>query len=229
MTDCATNGQPRAIQTAPELSFAVMGARIVADAAVPTLAFRLELSGRDADDIRSVVLTIQIRIASARRAYDPAARGRLTELFGDRAQAPVPQDLLWTHASVAVPPFSGATTVDVPVACTSDMEMAVAKYFQALDEGMVPLDFLFSGSVFYTDPRGALQTCRIGWDRQARFALPVAVWKEMIERHYPDAVWLRLDRRSVDRLRAWKAARVLPTWQATVNALLAAAEGAPKS
>jgi hypothetical protein len=228
MAECVTGERPLARRTAPEPAFGVAGARIVSDAAVPTLAFRLHVDSRPEDDIRSIVLAVQIRIATARRPYGAVERGRLTELFGDRAQSPVPQDLLWTHASLVVPPFVRATMVDIPVACTHDMEIATAKYFQALDDGEVPLDFLFSGSVFYADPDGALQTCRISWDRQARVSLPVSMWKAMIERYYPGGAWLRLDRATLDRLHAWKTRRALPTWQATMDALLAAAEKAPQ-
>jgi hypothetical protein len=212
----------------PELSFSVPDARIVTDAAVPTLAFRLKLGGRADDDIRSVVLAVQLRIVTAQRSYDMPTRGRLAELFDERMQAPAARGLLWTHASLVVRPFKHETEIEMPVACTYDMEIATAKYFHALDEGKVPLEFLFSGSVFYADASGILRTCRIGWDRQAPFALPLSLWKEMMERYYPDTVWLRLDRGTFDRLHAWKSRQALPTWQSTVDALLLAAEGAPQ-
>jgi len=228
MADCATGERAVARRTAPAPAFGVVGARIAPDAAVPTLAFRLQIGSRAEDDIRSIVLAVQIRIATARRPYGAAERERLSELFGDRAQSPVPQDRLWTHASVVVPPFVRETTVEIPIACTYDMEIATTKYFHALDDGEVPLDFLFSGSVFYADPDGRLQTCRISWDRQARFSLPVSTWKVMIERYYPECAWLRLDRATLDRLHAWKTRRALPTWQATMDALLAAADRGPQ-
>jgi hypothetical protein len=213
----------------PELAFAVVDARIVAEAAVPTLAFRLRVSARPDDDIRAVLLGTQVRIAVARRAHDAPTRARLTELFGDASQwASAARSLLWTHVNVTVPPFIGETHVDAPVACTYDMEIATAKYFDALGGGDVPLEFLFSGSVFYADGGGALQTCRIAWDREARFALAVALWRQLIERYYPDGVWLRLERASFERLAAWKARQAIPTWPSAVEALLRAAEqGSP--
>jgi len=209
----------------PTLSFSVVDARILAEAAVPTLAFRLRVAAQASDDVRAVVLSAQVRIAVARRFHDPVTRARLTELFGDGNQwSSSARSLLWTQASVTVPPFTGDTIVDLPVACTYDMETATAKYFHALDGGDIPLDFLFSGGVFYADARGALQTGRIAWDREARFALPVSLWREMIERYYPDSVWLRLDRKSFDRLQAWKARQAFPSWQSAVDALLGAAD-----
>ena len=62
--------------------------------------------------------------------------------------------MLWTHASVVVPPFTGETTAEVPVSCTYDFNVAATKYFYALEDGEIPLDFLFSGSVFYQDAAG---------------------------------------------------------------------------
>ena len=50
----------------------------------------------------------------------------------------------------------------------------------------------------------------------------------MIERYYPECAWLRLDRATLDRLHAWKTRRALPTWQATMDALLAAADKGPQ-
>ncbi len=31
------------------------------------------------------------------------------------------------------------------------------------------------------------------WDREARYELPVAVWREMIRAYFPSQGWLRLD------------------------------------
>ena len=80
----------------------------------------------------------------------------------------------------------------------------------ALEHGEVPLEFLFSGTVFYSDPVGRLQVGRIGWDKECDYRLPVRVWREMIDRHFPDAAWLRLGRESFDRLAAYKARGTLP-------------------
>jgi non-ribosomal peptide synthetase component F len=224
LSESASREQVVPATPVPELAFTVVEASAVAEAAVPTLCFRLRIAGKVEDDIRAVLLNAQVRIALARRAHDPATRDRLMELFGNRSQwSMAVQSLLWTHANITVAPFTGATAVDLPVACTQDMEVATAKYFHALADGDVPLDFLFSGSVFYADEQGSLRTCRIAWDREARFSLPLSVWRETMDRYYPGSVWLRLDRESFDRLQAWKARQALPSFQAAVNALLGAA------
>ena len=56
---------------------------------------------------------------------------------------------------------------------------------------------------------------RIGWDKEADYRLPVRVWREMIDRYFPDSAWLRLSARRFDRLVAYKARHTLLTWEQT--------------
>ena len=93
--------------------------------------------------------------------------------------------MLWTHASVVVPPFTGTTVVDLPVPCSFDFNVAATKYFHALEDGEVPLCLLFSGTIFYSDDDGFLQVSQIPWEKEASFRLPVSVWKDMMELYYP--------------------------------------------
>ncbi|MCI0383070.1 DUF6084 family protein [Streptomyces sp. CNQ085] len=58
--------------------------------------------------------------------------------------------------TVVVPSFEGTTTVGLPVPCPCDTELAVTKYLRAAPDGEVPLDFLFSGTVFFDGGRGRL-------------------------------------------------------------------------
>jgi hypothetical protein len=78
--------------------------------------------------------------------------------------------------------------------------------------------------VFYSTPQGALQTARIGWDRDTEFALPVAVWREAMDRHFPASAWLRLGADSYAALAAFKARHAHTSWDAAVAALLAGAD-----
>jgi hypothetical protein len=210
---------PVAQSRAPELDFAITAAGPLAHAAGPTLRFELEVTSPAA--IRSIALNAEIRIAATRRAYDPAAQARLVELFGR------PEDwgrnlhaLHWTTANVTVLPFTGRTTVDLLVPCSYDLAVAGAKYLNALEDGDVPLDFMFSGTVFYLADDGRLQVARISWEKEAAYRLPVAVWRETIERHFPGAGWLRLDRKTFQRLSDYKARHALLTWEDTIEALL---------
>ena len=113
--------------------------------------------------------------------------------------------MLWTHTNTVVPPFHDQTTVALPVPCTFDFNVAATKYFAALSEGEVPLNLMFSGTVFYEAADGTLQAEQIPWDKEARFWLPVWVWKEMIDLYYPNSAWLCLRRDvSIDyRISKW--------------------------
>jgi hypothetical protein len=203
----------------PQLTFAVVSAEAVEYAAAPTLAFTLELESDR--PVRSLSLNVQIRIAPARRGYEPGEQAALVELFGtpDRWGETL-RGFLWTNATVVVPPFDGVGRAKLTVPCTYDLEVAAAKYFNALAHGEVPLELLFSGSVFYAGEGGALRTARIPWDCEAQFGLPVAVWKQALENRFPGSAWLRLDRHVYDRLLAYKAGRTLPTWEAAIDELL---------
>ena len=202
----------------PELAFAVEGAGRVEHASVPTLAFSLRVERAGGGPVRSVLLDVQLQIAVRRRAYDAVAQERLFELFGpaagwDRAL----QTLPWTRATLVVPPFQDATVVELPVACSYDLDVAASRYFDALAGGEVPLEFLFSGTVFYGEP---LQATRISWESEAGYRLPVSVWRETMERHFPGTAWLRLPKSSFDRLCAYKARGAFATWEQAVDELL---------
>jgi hypothetical protein len=205
----------------PELRFAVLAAERAEHAAVPTLRFRLRVESVGGEPIRSVLLDAQVQIAARRRPYDTAAEDRLFELFGPpSAWGTTLRTLLWTRTTLVVPPFTGSTEVDLPVACTYDLEVAASRYFAALGDGDVPLEFLFSGSVFYGGEDGRLQTARLSWESEADFRMPVRVWKETMEHHFRGQAWLRLDKTSFDRLCTYKSREGLATWEDVLARLL---------
>jgi hypothetical protein len=208
----------------PQLAFAVADAARLEHAAAPTLRFALRIASAGAA-VRSILLDVQIRIAATRRAYSHESDDRLFELFGARADWGTNlRSLLWTRTTLVVPPFTDATEVDLLVPCTYDLDVAAAKYLGALRDGDVPLEFLFSGSVFYSGPDGRLQTARLSWELEAEYRLPVAVWRATMDAHFADSAWLRLDRASHDRLVGYKSRRALPTWGAVVDELLGPAD-----
>ena len=205
----------------PELSFAVVDAARMEYAAVPTLRFGLEVGSVGGRAVSSILLDVQIRIAVRRRAYDESSTDRLFDLFGPRENwGTTLNSLLWTRTTLVVPPFTERTVVDLPVICTYDLEVSATRYFDALADGEVPLEFLFSGSVFYPGEGGGLQTARISWEHEAQYRLPVAVWKETMDRHFPGSAWLRLPKDSYDRLCAFRSRRALSSWDAVVGELL---------
>ncbi len=208
----------------PDLDFEVVGAEAPPFAAVPTLIFKLRIANAiEQEHIHNVILRCQLQLAVTRRRYSPAAQARLLEVFGEpKRWGETLRNFLWTHASTVVPAFSGSTIVDLPVQCTYDFEVASTKYFNALDEGDIPLIFLFSGTIFYEGEAGNLQVGQISWSKEASYRLPIALWQEMIEHYYPNSAWVRLRKDIFDQLYQYKATHGLPTWEKVVVHLLQA-------
>jgi uncharacterized protein DUF6084 len=204
----------------PELSFAVEDAQPHPSAAVPTIVLRLAVERAAGGPVRSATIAVRVDVAAARRTYDAAAQERLRELFGEPGQwGSTLGTLFWTRVTVLVGPFADRTAVDVPLPCTYDFDVAAAKYLQALEGGDVALDLMFSGTVLYDDG-GRVQAAPIPWDSQASHRMPVAVWREAMERVFGDSAWLRVDRATFDRLCAYKVRRGLATWESALDALL---------
>lgn len=211
----------------PELSFEVLGAAAVPFAASPQLAIELQIRNRPDDEtVHAVLLQCQLRIEPALRAYSPVERAGLGDLFGlpDRWRTTL-TSLLWTHVSAQVPTFTGHTRVQLHVPCTFDFDAAVTQYCHALGDGEVPLRVLFSGTIFYAAADGALQASRVPWSKEVSWRMPLHVWKDVMDHHYPGRAVLSLSRDLVDRLRAYKSARGLPTLDAALDALLPGEHG----
>jgi hypothetical protein len=204
-----------------ELAFAVEGAAPVRHAAVPTLGISVRVTSIGGEPVRSVLLDAQVQIAARMRPYEAGEQDRLQDLFGtpDRWRETL-RTLPWTRLTVVVPPFEGDTLVELPLPCSYDLEVAAAGYLSALEGGEVPLELLFSGTVFYSDPDGRLQTSRISWESDADYSLPVSAWRETMDLYFPDSAWLRLSRERYDRLRAYRSQRALPSWDAVFDSLL---------
>lgn len=206
----------------PDVSFQIEGAEAVPFASSPLLSFKLRLANAVSEEpVHTVALRCQIQIEAARRRYGATEQERLLDLFGEPERwGQTLRTMLWTHTSIVVPPFTGHTVVDLPVPCTFDFNVAAAKYFAGLEDGEVPLNLLFSGTVFYEDGVAGLQVAQIPWDREAKYKLPVPVWKEMIDRYYPNSAWLCLRRDVFDRFYQYKMRCGLPTWEQALESLL---------
>jgi len=207
----------------PDLSFQIESATVVPFAAVPIIAFRLQIRNAVANEaIHTIALRCQIQIEVTRRRYSPGEQERLLDLFGqpDRWSQTL-RNLLWTHATVVVPGFSGANTVvDLQVPCTFDFNVAATKYFAGLTDGEILLNMLFSGTVFYIRDDSSLQVAPISWEKEARYTLPVTLWREMMESYYPNSVWLNLHRDVFERLYRYKMQHGIPTWERALEQVL---------
>jgi hypothetical protein len=115
--------------------------------------------------------------------------------------------------------FTNVTEVSMPLECTYDFEVAGSKYLHALRDGSIPLQFLFSGTVFGTGDGLAVQL--VSWESEARYDLPVTVWRDLVKLHYPNAGWVRLGHDTVTALAAYKSARGMLDFDEAINTLLA--------
>jgi hypothetical protein len=210
----------------PDLSFRIEDATVVPFAAVPTLAFKLRIENAIAGEtIHTVALRCQIQIDVTRRRYMAEEQDCMRDLFGkpDRWSQTL-RSLLWTHANVVVPSFQGSTTADLAVPCTFDFNVAATKYFEGLTNGEIPLLVMFSGTVFYADTDDVLQVVPISWEQEARFKLPLKVWRDMMDSYYPNCVWLSLRRDVFERLYQYKMQHGIPTWEQALEKVLSAEE-----
>jgi hypothetical protein len=204
----------------PDLDFQIEGAEVLKFAAAPSLLFKLRIDSFDDKPVTSITLSTQIRIVPRYRAYSDGEEQQLIEVFGEsRRWAQTLNSLLWTHTVLQIPGFTGSTVVDMPVPCTYDFDVVSAKYFHALEGGEVPLEFLFSGTLFYAGDNG-LQVGRIPWDKEAAFRLPVHLWHEMMEHYFPNTAWLRLRKDAFNRLYDYKSRHGHSTWEAALETLL---------
>ena len=142
----------------PDLDFRIESAAPVPFAAAPLLAFRIAVTNAHSGEaIFSVALRCQIQIEVTRRRYTRAGPGasarsvrRAGALGPDAAQHAL--DQRQRHGFRHSP---GSTTVEVQVPCTFDFNVAATKYFHGIENGEIPLCFLFSGTVFYDGGDGA--------------------------------------------------------------------------
>ena len=206
-----------------ELSFDCIGARADRYAVVPSFTLTLRVSETTGQPIDAIVLRCQIRIEPVRRRYTDAEAERLNDLFGETQRwSDTLKPLQFTLLSAMVPSFTGSTELDLPVPFSYDLEIASTRYFSALDSGEIPLLMLFSGTIF-ARVDGRLQVQQVPWSKEATFRLPVSVWRDSVNAHFPNSAWIRMSRETLDELIRFKNRKALLTWDATLAALLAEA------
>lgn len=210
----------------PDLNFTVEGASVIPFAATPQISFHLRVvNTAEHEVIGAVMLRCQLQLEVTKRHYSTEEEAQLRDLFGttDRWGQTL-RAMLWTHASVVVPRFTGEIQVDLLVPCTFDFNVAATKYFHGLTEGDIPVEFLFSGSVFYEGPGGALQVFPVSWEKEAKFRLPVSTWRQLMDSYYPNLAWLALRRDVFERLYRYKVERGIPTWEQALESMLASVQ-----
>jgi hypothetical protein len=204
-----------------ELTITITGAAVDPYAAVPTIGFTAELTESTGATVHAIALRTQIRIEPQRRRYDAAEEEHLLELFGETPQwGDSLRPFQWAYIDTTLGGFTGSSTVELPMVCSYDFEVAAAKYLHALgDDGEIPLVFLYSGTVFVKGS-GGFAAELVPWHLESRFRLPVKTWRDMMDRYFPNSGWMRLRRDTLDALQRFRTERGLPTWEQAIEVLL---------
>jgi hypothetical protein len=162
----------------PDLRFGVDSVTRSKDAA-RALILRLRIENMiSGEQIESIALNIQVQIQPTRRRYSDEEKTTLRVLFGEpEAWRRSLRPLLWTNVSVKTAAFRGATVVELKLTSPASSNDAAMTYSRALQHGDIPLELLFSGTVFYRAGH-SLQAAFIAWSKEASCAVPVDVWRE---------------------------------------------------
>jgi hypothetical protein len=201
------------------LAVTVLDARPSPQAAAPGVTFRLRLELLSEAPVHAIALRCHVRIEPRSRRHTRDEQERLYELFGDASQWDrTLQAVTWAQSTILVPSFDHHVDVDVPVACTYDLEVASAKYLHAIRDGDVPLRFFFSGTIF----RGS-QIEPVPWDVDASFRMPAAVWRAAMDQFFPGGGWIRLSRDTIDRLQVFRGNQAVVGWDEAIERLLGTA------
>ena len=207
-----------------ELVFDCVGAHADKYAVAPSMSLTLRIAETSGQKVEAIALRCQIRIEPTRRHYTDAEAERLNDLFGETKRwADTLRPLQFTTVSVMVPGFTGSVELDLPVMLSYDLEIGSTRYFAGLEGGEIPLLLLFSGTVF-TTVDGRMQAQQVPWSKEASYRLPVSLWREAIDMHFPNSAWIRMSLQTLDELQRFKNRQALPTWDATLAALLARAD-----
>lgn len=213
-----------AAEYAEDPAFTVLDVAAVRHAATPTLRFDMHVSDPAGREVYAIALSVQIQIDPAQREYDDATRSRLVELFGAPERwGATTHAFEWARIDVLVPSFTGATSFALQVPCTYDLEVAAAKYFYCLPDGMVPLSFHYSGMVLYREPGGGgVQVTPVPWSCSTRWRMPVQTWKAAMAAQYPGGGWIHLSADTLEALMDRKAAAGHHSFDALVATMLRA-------
>jgi hypothetical protein len=196
-------------------------------AAAPQLTARLRIEERTSEVIHAIALRCQVRIEPQRRKYTADEESGLLDMFGTRERwFDTLKPFMWMQTSAMVQGFTDITEVDLAMPCTYDFDVTWSKYLHALRDETIPVVFLFSGTAFTRGLNG-FGVEQVPWDCESRYAIPVSVWREMIDHYFPNSGWLRLRHDTMESLAHYKAVRGLTTWEQAVESLLTKAKAIP--
>jgi hypothetical protein len=191
-------------------------------AVAPQLTARLRITNSDGRRIHAIALRCQVRVQPQRRRYDETEQLGLRGLFGEPSRwGDTLKPFQWMQTNTTVQGFAGETEVDLPLPCTYDLDVIGTRYLHALGAGDMPLDFLFSGTVFLRGNTG-FEVEPVPWACEAGYALPVSVWHDMMASYFPNSGWLRVGSDVLGELTAYRTRHDLISWDETLQRLLRA-------
>jgi hypothetical protein len=203
------------------LAFSILDVTADRYAAAPQLLARVRVEETSGEAIHAIALRAQVMIEPQRRPHTDDEAAGLLDQFGPRARwKDTLRAFLWTFATTMVQGFSGAQEFDLAIPCTYDLEVTGSKYLHAQRVADVPIRMLFGGTVFSRGTTG-FAVEQVPWNLEATYALPVAVWSELMDHFFPGCGWLRLDRESMAALGRFKGAHGLISWDEVIGKLLA--------
>ena len=150
-------------------------------AAAPQLTARVQIEESLWGRMHAIALRCQVSIEPQRRAYDPEETvGLLTSSAPGTAGRKRSSRSPWMQCSAMVQGFTGSTMIELPMPVTYDFEVTASKYLHQLDDGEVPLRFMFSGTCF-TRGESGFGVEQVPWHLEDAYRMPVAVWRDMHE------------------------------------------------
>src|SRR5262249_28580926 len=127
----------------PDLDFAIESAEPLKFGVAPHVVFKLNVANNSAAAIHSVILRCQVQLEAARRHYTADEQAELQDLFGEANRwGETMHSLLWANTSTVISAFSTDTTVDLPIPCTFDFNVATTKYFAGIKAGDIRVSCL---------------------------------------------------------------------------------------
>jgi hypothetical protein len=190
-------------------------------AAAPELTAHLQITESSGLQVHAIALRCQVRIEPQRRGYAAEDETGLRALFGDRERwSQTLKPFQWMQCHTTVQGFTGETVAELSLPCTYDFDVTGSRYLHAVGAGTVPLTLLFSGTVFTRGEHG-FGVQQVPWDSEARYDLPVEVWRQLIATYFPRQGWVRLEHDVLAALGDYRARHGLVSWEETVTRLLA--------
>jgi hypothetical protein len=202
----------------PEPQLWVLDCAAVPHTAAPTLSFTLRAKEESGLEVYTVALTAQIHLEASSRPHDAAVRDALVDVFGEPERwNDTARSVIWAKRDVLVPSFSGSTTFELQLPCSTDLELATTRYFEAVPDGEAPLAFHFSGSIFYRGAHDRMQLTMVPWHSTAQFRLPLATWRKAVGDR---GGLVRVTDATFEALKGYQHDRGLPSLGAAVSELV---------